>query len=147
MINWLNKQEESWEGIFKSSFFRNDENQQDLSIYIEHSSIADYAEKCVESFNTLPESLINEICKGIIKCAEQGGINQGFELPKLENDLDILKYCWFTAVYVSMPDNEDSISYIVEGEGEWGEVIGFVIDNNRLAYIGADYFDYRDDEY
>lgn len=146
MINWLNKQEESWEGIFKSSFFRNDENQQDLFIYIENPSIANYAEKCVESFNALSEATINEICTGIIKCAEQGGINEGFELPKLENVREILKYCWFVAIYVSVPDNEDSVSYIVEGEGEWGEVIGFVIDNDRLAYVGVDCFDHSVDE-
>ena len=142
MINWINQQDESWEGVFKSIFFLNDENQQDLSIYIENSSIADYAEKCVESLNSLPETIINKICKKIIKCAKKGGISEDFKLPKLEKATDILKYCWFTTVYVSIPKSESSISYIVEGEGEWGEVIGFVIKNNRLIYVGIDYFDH-----
>lgn len=142
MINWINQQDESWEGVFKSSFFHNDENQQDLSICIENSSIADYAEKCVESFNSLPETVINKICKKIIKCAKKGGISEDFKLPKLENAIDILKYCWFTTIYVSTPNTANSISYIVEGEGEWGEVIGFVIKNNRLVYVGIDYFSY-----
>lgn len=142
MINWINKQDKSWEGVFKSTFFRNDENQQELTIYIENSSIADYAEKCVESFNALPDALRNKICKRIIKCAKKGGISEDFKLPELENAVDILKYCWFTAVYVSAPKNEKSILYVVEGEGEWGEVIGFVIKNNRLVYVGVDYFKY-----
>lgn len=142
MINWINQQDESWEGIFKSTFFLNDGNQQDLSICIENSSIADYAEKCVKSFNSLPETIINKICEKIIKCSKKGGISEDFKLPKLEKATDILKYCWFTTVYVSIPKSEGSISYIVEGEGEWGEVIGFVIKNNRLVYVGIDYFDH-----
>lgn len=139
MINWINKQEQSWEGTFKSTFFRDDENQYDFSIYIEDSSIADYAEKCVESFNNLPQSTINKICKKIIKCAKKGGVNQDFELPKLDNVLDILNYCWFSVLYVNIPVNNNSISYIVEGEGEWGEVIGFIIENNQVTYVGVDY--------
>lgn len=144
MINWTNKQDESWEGIFKSSYFCNAENQHDLFVYIENSSIADYAEKCVKSFNNLPEALINEVCRRIIRCAEDGGINEDFELPELKAPSDILKYCWFTAVYVSVPDNADLISYVVEGEGEWGEAVGFVINNNQIAYVGTDYFDHME---
>lgn len=139
MINWINKQEQSWEGTFRSTFFHDDENQYDFSIYIEDSSIADYAEKCVESFNNLPQSTIKKICKEIIKCAKQGGDNNDFELPKLDNVLDILNYCWFSVLYVNIPVNNNFVSYIVEGEGEWGEVIGFVINKNKVTYVGVDY--------
>lgn len=95
------------------------------------------AEKCVEAFNSLPQDTITEICKEIIVCAEQGGIAEDFELPELEKPTDILEYCWFIALY-ALGEN----SYIVEGEGDWGEVIGFVIKNGRLIYTGVDYTDY-----
>ena len=142
MIEWINKQHESWEGTFKSSFFRNEDNSSEFTIYIENSSLTDYAEKCVESFNNLPDSLISDICRGIIKYAEKGGINEEFELPELGNVLDILKYCWFNTVYVSVPEKMDSVRYIVEGEGDWGECIGFIIENNQLAYVGIYYLEY-----
>lgn len=141
MIEWLNGDERT-EGRFKSSFFSDDSGSPDLYIYIENASLADHAEKCVESFNDLSDKVIIEICKGIYKCAEQGGENEDFELPRLDNVRDILEYCWFTAVYVRTPEDDGDVSYIVEGEGDWGEVVGFVIENDRVAYVGTDYFDY-----
>ncbi|MBR1592120.1 MAG: hypothetical protein IJ666_03815 [Ruminococcus sp.] len=141
MIEWINKQDASWEGIFRSSFFHNEENLPEMTIYIEKSSLADYAEKCVESFNNLPSSLINEICEGIIRYAKKGGINEEFKLPELKNVVDILEYCWFNTVYVETPEKKESIRYIVEGEGDWGESIGFIIENNQLAYVGVYYLE------
>ena len=69
-----------------------------------------------------------------------------FELPALESELDILKYCWFTMLYVNMLRKDDEIAYVVEGEGEWGDVIGFVVKNNQVIYVGTDYFDYMIEE-
>lgn len=141
MIHWFHRQDEAWEGRFKSRFFRNEDHQKDLLIYIEHSSAAGYAKKCVKSLNSLPESTVTAICEGIVQSAKQGGLNEKWELPALERATDILQYCWFTAVYVNVPDDENNINYIVEGEGEWGEAVGFVIRQNQLAYVGQDYFD------
>ena len=137
MINWLDKREEGWEGTFQSKFFHNEDEDQ-LFICIENASCADYAEKCVEHLNALPKEIIQEICKGIIQASE---MDEAFDSPE-----DILNYCWFTTMYVSVPEDESKLSYILEGEGEWGElgseVIGFVIKNNQLVYVGVDYFDY-----
>ena len=139
MITWL-RTGEIWEGLFKSSFFCNEDKERDLFVYIEDASAESYAEKCIEIFNSLSNSVIEKICEGLFECAKEGGINDDFELPK--NITDILDYCWFTTVYVSIPNDENDISFIVEGEGEWGEAIGFVIENGQLAYVGVDYFDY-----
>lgn len=103
------------------------------------------AEKCIEAFNNLTESEINKICKQIISCAKESSINEEFELPVLDNALDILNYCWFTALYVNMLSQEDEIAYVVEGEGDWGEVIGFAVKNNKVIYVGINYFDYMKD--
>nr|WP_325236698.1 hypothetical protein [uncultured Oscillibacter sp.] len=55
-----------------------------------------------------------------------------------------LNYCWFMTLYVGMGSSDDEIAYAVEGEGEWGENIGFVISNDSVAYVGADYLDYME---
>ncbi len=144
MIRWL--QQEDGEGRFNSSFFRNDENDDELIVYA-NSDIPDFvecAEQCVEAFNSLSEPVINEICTKLISCAKEGGINEEFEMSALDNALDILKYCWFMALYVDMENKDDEIAYAVEGEGDWGENIGFIIRNNSVVYVGSDYLDHME---
>ena len=136
MINWLNKQEEAWEGTFRSEFFRNEDNQNELFVCAETPVDTDYAEKAIADFNALPEDVIQEICEGIVRLAGQGGINEDFTLPELSAPEEILEYCWFTTLYINVQENGE---IILEGEGEWEEVIGIVIKNNKLVYIGTDY--------
>ena len=148
MIRWL--QQEAGEGRFTSSFFHNDENEDELIIYANsnNSDFMDCAEKCVEAFNNLSEPVINEICQKLISCAQEGnGLEEDFELPTLDNPRNILKYCWFMALYVDMESKDDEIAYAVEGEGEWGENIGFVIKNGSVVYVGTDYLDYMGNAY
>ena len=141
MICWL--QEEAGEGEFNSAIFHNEDGDE-LAVYAnsENPDFMDCAEKCVESFNYLSESVTNEICRNIIDCAKEGGLDEDFELPALDSALDILNYCWFTALYVDMGSIDDEVAYVVEGEGEWGEAIGFYINKDRVVYVGVDYFDY-----
>lgn len=147
MIRWLHQ--ENGEGRFTSRFFRDDENNDELIVYANSSSpdFMECAEKCVDAFNNLSKPLIHEICEKLINCAKEGGINEEFELPALDNALDILNYCWFVALYVDMESKDDEIAYAVEGEGDWGENIGFVINNDSVIYAGADYLDYMKNAY
>lgn len=141
MIDWID-QEGVCEGTFKSNFFQNDENGDIFSVYAKSSDLLECAERCVEAFNNLTDSEINEICKRIINYVKENGTEEGFELPALENALDILNYCWFGELYVNMLSPKDEIFYVVAGEGEWGDVIGFVMNNNKVIYVGTGYFDY-----
>ena len=43
-----------------------------------------------------------------------------------------------------MGSKDDEIAYAVEGEGEWGESIGFYINNGSVVYAGTDYLDYME---
>lgn len=43
-----------------------------------------------------------------------------------------------------MGSKDDEIAYAVEGEGEWGESIGFYINNGSVVYVGTDYLDYME---
>lgn len=144
MIKWINKVDDSLEGVFNGSFFH-DEDGSELSIYIESSELTDYAEKCVASLNSLSDETIDDICRGLIKCADEGGLDEEFELQRSDDVRDILNYCWFTAVYVSRPEDDSEVSYVVEGEGDWGEVAGFVIKDGKAVYVGVDYLDFMND--
>lgn len=142
MIDWEILEDEYCEGSFRSSYFRDDENNDTLLVYVISPDLTECAEKCVESFNSLTDSVIDEICKKLINCAKEDNRNKKFKLPALNNITDILNYCWFVALMVDMTDKEDEVAYAVEGEGDWGMEVGFVIRNNQVVYVGADYDDY-----
>lgn len=131
-------------GSFKSKIFKND-GTDELSVCLRNLSLADYAEKCIEHFNAMPDDMVDEICRGIIKCCQQGGTNKNFEFPEIKKTKDILDYCWFHELTVNTPEN-DKISYLVEGAyfmmKGWGEIIGIVIKNGQLCYVGTNYGKY-----
>lgn len=68
---------EIMEGTFTSKFFKN-EDSYELSVYMENSSLIEYAEKCIEHFNSLSNNVIDEICRRIIKSLQLIGAD--FEL-------------------------------------------------------------------
>ena len=63
MIRWSIEDENGCEGFFESKFFSNDENGGEFSIYGAGPDMKECAEKCVEAFNSLPGSTIDEICE------------------------------------------------------------------------------------
>ena len=95
MIQWINTEGDSWEGLFKSQLLRDDEGGDELSVYIEHYSIKDYAEKCIEALNSLSDGTLKKLCKGFVKAAKECG-----DETEIGDPLEILDYCWFTAVYI-----------------------------------------------
>lgn len=137
-LDYFAPDEKIMEGTFTSRFFKNEDSYK-LSVYIRNGKIIDYAEKCIEHFNSMPDDMIDEICQRIIKSLKLIGAD--FELSEFENVRDILNYCWFTSMTVDVTE-DDGISYVIEGEGDWGEVVGFVIKNGTLAYVGVDFEEY-----
>lgn len=140
MIQWLHQEEGYCEGVFKSAFFRDDEGSDELGVSAQRPELSECAEKCVAVFNNLTEAQITAICEEIIKSAGENG-DEEFELPELDNALDILQYCWFTGIYVNMLCPEDEVAFVAEGEGDWGNVIGFAVQNNEVVYVGTEYMD------
>ncbi|MDE7098740.1 MAG: hypothetical protein K2O60_06305 [Ruminococcus sp.] len=136
----ISPDEEIMEGDFKSLIFKGEDDNDEFSVYIRNISIVDYAEKCIKHFNSLSDDMIDEICHGLIESCHLSD-DEEFELPELENVREILEYCWFGSMTVDIPE-DDEISYLIEGEGDWGEAVGFVIKNSTLAYVGIDYEEY-----
>ena len=134
MIYWSN---ENGEGSFQSKFFQDDEYKHKLSIYINDDKLKECAEKCVESLNNLTDGMIDEICTQLWE-----NVKDEFTLPKINDVREILNYCWFEALYVDLINDDDEIAYAVEGEGDWGTEVGFVIRDNKVIYAGIDYLDY-----
>ena len=147
MIDWVHQEEGYCEGHFKSTFFRDDEKKDIFTVMSSNPDSNEYAEKCVEAFNNLTETIIYEICKEIIHHVKEEETYEGIELSSLDNPLDILNHCWFTTLYICATTNDNDIAYIVEGEGDWGNLIGFAIKNNMLVHVGDDYFDYMEEDY
>ena len=144
MIKWKNSSDS--EGTFESRFFQNEGDDPELEIYVEKPlpEYYDHAERCAAALNSLPQDSIEKICKGILGSAKKND-HSGSPLSDIKEPADILRYCWFTAVYdVYKTRDDSSLIYIVEGEGDWGENIGFVMDGSRLLYVGAEYFEFCD---
>ena len=127
------------EGHFKSSYFKDDTGNHDFLVYIFDKSYETYAEKCVEHFNNLSDEIINVICYHIIQSAKKDNKNKNFTLPEFAKNTDILNYCFFKAMIVSIPGDDSKASYIMQGQGDWGEMIGFVVTENTVTYVGKNY--------
>ena len=146
MINWLHMEDGYCEGCFKAVFFRDDENGDELTVMAKSPELRAGAEKCVEALNGLTDSQIDEICKSIINHLKENGMDEEFDLSQLDDFRGILNCCWFTTLYVNMLSEEDETDYVLEGEGDWGDVIGIVVNNGKLIYVGNDYFEYMKEE-
>ena len=98
----------------------------------------------MEAFNALSEAAVREICGQLAACVEEGGLD---EADGLSDPRDILRYCWFAALYVDMAGAEDEMGYVVEGEGDWGEPVGFAVKGDRVTYVGPDYLEAMENPY
>lgn len=144
MIKWTIQKEEIWSGTFSSAFFRNENGSTEMEVCIDDGSVAEYAEKCIDSFNSLSEDIIPEICKGILRCMKKEHAGAFLKRFRFRRDPQkILAHCYFANIYINPPEDENKISYIVEGEGDWDDVIGFVINDGKLVYVGTDYLNER----
>ena len=92
-----------------------------------------------------------DICRELMEHLEdhrealmEGGLD---EADRLSDPRDILRYCWFAALYVDMAGAEDEVGYVVEGEGDWGEPVGFAVKGDRVTYVGPDYLEAMENPY
>ena len=123
------------EGSFKSGYFKDDMGGNEFTVYIKDKSFQSYAEECIQHFNTLSESVINDICQKIVTYVEQDC--EDFDLPELEKTTDILNYCGFGSLEIGYPKHR--ISYVIQGEGDWGEYFEVIIKDSIPVYAGAEY--------
>lgn len=114
-------------GTFRSRIFKNGENDI-LHVFLPNDTIKDYAEKCVEHFNNMPDKMVDIICKAIIKSTTN-------DFSLLENSRDILKYCEFRQIRLHIPKN-DEVVYTADGLRDDGDDVSFIVRGNKVLYVG-----------
>jgi TPR repeat protein len=62
---------------------------------------------------------------------------EDFDFPELEKTTDILNYCGFGSLEIGYPKHR--ISYVIQGEGDWGEYFEVIIKDSIPVYAGAEY--------
>ena len=108
----------------------------------------EYAEKCVEAMNAMPDELIDEICRAAKRyCLEFLDDIGGAELndivltvPIDENTppREMLKCCDVGNLIVSVPKDPSRTGYQLSGNCDWEEEHGIeiVILDDKLVYLG-----------
>ena len=87
------------------------------------NNIKEYAEKCVQHFNNLSDTEMNELYSGIITSYEEyKKVNirtaRKLILPELKNKSDILSYCTFESMEISGQYDENP-SYFIHAKSDW----------------------------
>lgn len=108
----------------------------------------DYAEKCVNAMNAMPQELVDTICRAAKQyCLEYldavgGAEANGIELtvPVNENTppREMLKCFEAGSMIVSVPEDPSKIGYQLSGNCDWEEEHGIeiVILDDKLVYLG-----------
>ena len=108
----------------------------------------EYAEKCVEAMNAMPEELVDDICRAAKRyCLEFLDAVGGAELNDIELTVpvdentpvrEMLKCFEVGTLIVSAPQDPARTGYQLSGNCDWEEEHGIeiVILDNRLVYLG-----------
>ncbi len=144
MIENLHEDELFIEGTVKSGLFGHE-----MRVLIDRSASVEYAEKCVQAMNSLPEETIDTICEAAKKyclwIVEEIGSSwddewYNMKVPIYEDTpaREILKNVFLDELIVEKPE-DSSIGYCL-GEGcgwEPEHGIEIVIKDNKVLYVGA----------
>ena len=108
----------------------------------------EYAEKCVEAMNSMPDELVDAICRAAKKyCLEFLEDIGGAELNEIEMTIpvdentsprEMLKCFEIGSLIVDVPEDPERIGYQLSGNCDWEEEHGIeiVILDDRLVYLG-----------
>ena len=121
----------------------------DVALYDEEVTL-EYAEKCAEAMNSMPDELIDAICRAAKRfCIEfmdeisdewREEIEQKMDVKVNEDTppLEMLK-CFSVALIVDAPRDPSRIGYELSGNCDWEEEHGIEIDilDNKLVYLSA----------
>lgn len=120
----------------------------DIDVDLYDDAPIEYAEKCVEAMNSMPDELIDEICRAAKKyCLEFLDEIGGAELNEIELTVpvdedtppaEILKCIEIGSLIVEVPKDPSRIGYQLSGNCDWEEEHGIeiVILDDKLVYLG-----------
>jgi hypothetical protein len=108
----------------------------------------EYAQKCAEAMNSMPDELMNAICRAAKKyCIEFLDDIGGAELNEIEMTIpvdedtpprEMLKCFEVGTLAVETPEDPSRIGYQLSGNCDWEEEHGIEIDilDDKLVYLG-----------
>ena len=118
----------------------------DVDLYDDVS--IEYAEKCAEAMNSMPDELIDVICRAAkryclefldaIGGAEENDIDLTVSVDENTPPLDMLKCFDIGTLIISVPEDPTRIGYQLSGNCDWEEEHGIeiVILDDKLVYLG-----------
>ena len=117
-----------------------------VSLFEEEVSL-EYAERCVQAMNAMPERLIDDICRAakaycIDFCSNIDSqwlqeLNLSVPVNRDTPPRELLKCFYPTGIMVEPPEDPSKIGYQLECECQWEEEHGMEIDilDDRLVYL------------
>ncbi len=122
MIKNIQKRDDMFNvGVIESKLFN-----EEIEVWIENTVEMDYAEKCVEHFQSLKDKVIDKICERtsdyhmfMLDEWDEDFVDEINEkVPSDVSGRDILKYIENPKVFI-LPPEGDGIGYVVEGDCAW----------------------------
>lgn len=118
----------------------------DVCLYDEDVTV-EYAEKCAEAMNSMPDELVDTICREAKRyCLEfldaiggvsENGIHLTVPVDEKTPPREMLK-CFYCSLVVDTPEDPTRTGYQLSGNCDWEEEHGIEIDilDGKLVYLG-----------
>ena len=124
-------------------------NEEIAVMLFEEDATLEYAEKCVEAFNSMSPELVDAICRAAkMYCLEfmdeisdewRQELNLAVPVNENTDPAEMLKCFAPTSMSVDVPEDPEKIGYSVECNCDWEEEHGMEIDvlDGKLVYLGS----------
>jgi len=142
-IRELEKTEFGMEGVIDCPFSKSEIGVMIGEGDFVEKSLIDYAEKCVEFFCNMPESLIEKLCEYTIRYCEESRLSWEevggkMPVPKGVKGKEIFQYISPTMLIIEEPTDWNMIGFHVEMECDWEEEHGleWTVKDGKVRYVG-----------
>lgn len=133
-IKDLKEYEFGLEGLFYSNLF-----SKEIRVAIDDDSSVDFAESCIDYFNSFDDRLINDICEASIRYCNDFLEAIGEEQRDFNKVRDILELIYPSALIVPYPEQGAKPVVRMELNCEWEVEHGMeiIVREDKLLYLGA----------
>ncbi|MDP7017186.1 MAG: hypothetical protein QGG36_15380 [Pirellulaceae bacterium] len=110
----------------------------EVGVFIEEGASVDYAQKCADYFNSLPDHVIASLCAAAIRYCNEALDAVGEPLMEFRSDRDVLNIV-YPSVLMVPPGNHESAPVIhMELNCDWEEEHGmeWIIRDDEVLYVG-----------
>jgi hypothetical protein len=133
-IRELKEYEFGLEGIFFSKIFN-----KDIRVAIDEDSSVEFAESCIDYFNSLSENIVDDVCAASIRYCNDFLEAIGQEAKIFKSERDVLQLVYPSSLIVPYPEQGEKPVVRMELNCEWEVEHGMeiIIRDGQLLYLGA----------